>query len=327
MRRNEHHAQVGRLDPSICPGEDEARKSKSGVTERQAQQQSVNEQGEQQWKSQFPVLTHPRAACQVCRPWRCHLGGPRDEPHASHCVDSHSSTDSRREGSHVTLAATPGSEDRAATDSAGTTVNRACPRTPSSVLADIRAGDTLHVRALDLLGRDALDVQATVGPLLEKGVTINVQGLGTMARRVEDVILEAAAQIADIERDRIRERTEAGRDKARASLLESGLTHNGKASRGRPRLNDRKASPSGALTMTQASPALPNTSVVRQRVSKGTVRRRQALLTRRWAKERRTLTRVAVAAQCGLAYSRLLHCEAADATGLEFCLYGSLRNS
>ena len=43
-----------------------------------------------------------------------------------------------------------------------------------------------------------------------------------------------------MERHRIRERTEAGRDKARASLAETGLTHKGKVSMGRPRLNDPK---------------------------------------------------------------------------------------
>jgi putative DNA-invertase from lambdoid prophage Rac len=110
----------------------------------------------------------------------------------------------------------------------------------AKLLAYIREGDTLHVYAVDRLGRDALDVQSTVRALLDKGVAVHVQGLGTIARGVGELILAVLAQVADMERHRIRERTEAGRDKARASLAETGLTHKGKVSMGRPRLNDPK---------------------------------------------------------------------------------------
>ena len=48
LRRHEHDAQIGRLDPSLPPGEAEARKPKSLATEGQAQQQRVNQQGEQE---------------------------------------------------------------------------------------------------------------------------------------------------------------------------------------------------------------------------------------------------------------------------------------
>jgi len=50
------------------------------------------------------------------------------------------------------------------------------------LLAFIRKGDTLHVYAVDRLGRDALDVQSTVRLLLCKGVAVHVQGLGVMAK-------------------------------------------------------------------------------------------------------------------------------------------------
>jgi putative DNA-invertase from lambdoid prophage Rac len=108
----------------------------------------------------------------------------------------------------------------------------------SELLSFIREGDTLHVYAIDRLGRDALDVQATVRALLGKGVAVHVQGVGSIGRGVGELILAVLAQIADIERQRIRERTEAGRSKARASLAETGLTHKGKASMGRPNLHD-----------------------------------------------------------------------------------------
>ena len=108
----------------------------------------------------------------------------------------------------------------------------------AKLLAYIREGDTLHVYAVDRLGRDALDVQSTVRALLEKGVAVEVHGLGRIARGVGELILAVLAQVADMERHRIRDRTEAGRDKARASLAETGLTHKGKVSMGRPKQHD-----------------------------------------------------------------------------------------
>ena len=44
----------------------------------------------------------------------------------------------------------------------------------ASLLSFVRKGDTLHVYAVDRLGRDALDVQATVRALLDKGVAVEV---------------------------------------------------------------------------------------------------------------------------------------------------------
>ncbi|MCA6253506.1 MAG: recombinase family protein, partial [Phenylobacterium sp.] len=88
----------------------------------------------------------------------------------------------------------------------------------SKLLDQIRAGDTLCVYAVDRLGRDALDVQTTVRRLLEAGVTVDIHGLGQIGRSVGEIILAMLAQVADMERHRIRERTEAGRAAARAAL-------------------------------------------------------------------------------------------------------------
>ncbi len=63
-RRNEHHAQLGYLDPTILPGEAEARKPKFLPAEVQVQQQRVNHQGKQQRKSQSPVFR----ACEMAPP-------------------------------------------------------------------------------------------------------------------------------------------------------------------------------------------------------------------------------------------------------------------
>jgi putative DNA-invertase from lambdoid prophage Rac len=104
----------------------------------------------------------------------------------------------------------------------------------ADLLAYVREGDTVCVHALDRLGRDALDVQATVRHLIEKGVTLDVMGLGPIGKGVGELIVAVLAQIADMERQRIRERCEAGRAVARETLARTGKTHRGKSSLGRP---------------------------------------------------------------------------------------------
>lgn len=66
--------------------------------------------------------------------------------------------------------------------------------------------------------RDVLDVQSTVRFLLGKGVAVHVQGLGVIAKGAGELILAVLAQVADMERQRIAERTAAGRHVARKSL-------------------------------------------------------------------------------------------------------------
>jgi putative DNA-invertase from lambdoid prophage Rac len=110
----------------------------------------------------------------------------------------------------------------------------------AALLTYIREGDTLAVYALDRLGRDALDVQATVRFLLGKGVTLNVHGLGPIGKGVGELIVAVLAQIADMERQRIKERCDSGRAAAKASLAATGRTHRGKISLGRPMAADAK---------------------------------------------------------------------------------------
>ncbi|MEO5690114.1 MAG: recombinase family protein [Burkholderiaceae bacterium] len=104
----------------------------------------------------------------------------------------------------------------------------------ADLLRYIREGDTLYVYAVDRLGRDAIDVQSTVRKLLDRGITLHVRGLGVIGKGVGELILAVLAQVANMERDRIIERTEAGRVTARDSLQRTGLTHKGKTSMGRP---------------------------------------------------------------------------------------------
>lgn len=102
-------------------------------------------------------------------------------------------------------------------------------------------GDTVAVTAVDRLGRDALDVQATVRRLVERGVIVDVLGLGPIGRGVGELIVAVLAQIADMERQRIKERCDTGRAAARASLAATGRTHKGKVSMGRPMAADAAA--------------------------------------------------------------------------------------
>lgn len=107
-----------------------------------------------------------------------------------------------------------------------------------ALLDYIREGDSLYVYALDRLGRDAIDVQQTVKVLLDKGVVLHVNGLGVVGAGAGQIVVAVLAQVAELERNRILERTEAGRQVAKASLLNTGRTHRGKTSLGRPKSVD-----------------------------------------------------------------------------------------
>lgn len=111
----------------------------------------------------------------------------------------------------------------------------------AAMLNYVRKGDTIHVYAVDRLGRDAIDVQTTIRALLLKEVVVEVNGLGSIGPGVGELIVAVLAQVADMERARIAERTANGRTLAKASLAATGLTHRGKVSLGRPAKADGPA--------------------------------------------------------------------------------------
>src|ERR1700690_200281 len=88
----------------------------------------------------------------------------------------------------------------------------------AKLLATVRAGDTVTVFAVDRLGRDAIDVQQTVKRLVEAGVVLDIHGIGVLSGDVAKLTLAIFAQLAEMERTKIRERTASGRAAARASL-------------------------------------------------------------------------------------------------------------
>lgn len=139
----------------------------------------------------------------------------------------------------------------------------------AKLLAHVRQGDTICVYSIDRLGRDALDVQATVKRLIDKGVTVDVRGLGPIAGDAGKLIVAVLAQMAEIERNRIKERCDAGRAAARAHLEATGRTHRGKAGLGRPRAEDRdrvlawREAHGASISQTAAHFGISQTSVKR----------------------------------------------------------------
>jgi len=137
------------------------------------------------------------------------------------------------------------------------------------LLAYVREADEVHVYAIDRLGRDALDVQATVRLLIERGVVVHVHGLGPIARGVGELIVAVLAQVANMERDRITERCQSGRALARETLARTGKTHRGKLKLGRgpKRVADE------VRTWRQANKASIATTATQFGISPATVKR------------------------------------------------------
>lgn len=142
-----------------------------------------------------------------------------------------------------------------------------------ALLDYIREGDTLHVYAVDRLGRDAIDVQTTIRGLITRGVVVEIRGLGRIAKGVGELIIAVLAQVADMERQRIRERTSAGREVARAALASTGKTHRGKDSLGRPTKHNAevvrawRAANGATIRETALHFGLSDSTVKRYRVS------------------------------------------------------------
>ena len=146
----------------------------------------------------------------------------------------------------------------------------AAERPGFSRLLDLaRPGDVVHVYAIDRLGRDALDIQLTVRRLTKLGIGIDVRGIGQIGGGVAELVLALLAQLADMERAKIRERSEAGRAVARASLKATGRTQHGKLSLGRPFAADWRE----VTTWKTANGASINATAKHFKLARATIRR------------------------------------------------------
>jgi putative DNA-invertase from lambdoid prophage Rac len=86
------------------------------------------------------------------------------------------------------------------------------------LLSKIRRGETLVVSKMDRLGRDAIDVLQTVRLLQERGVHVIVHQLGhtDLASPAGKLLLTMLSALAEMERDLLVERTQAGLARAKA---------------------------------------------------------------------------------------------------------------
>lgn len=86
------------------------------------------------------------------------------------------------------------------------------------MLTQIRNGETLIVSKLDRLGRDAIDVLQTVKQLGERGIKVIVLNLGNtdLTSSAGKLLLMMLAAVAEMERDLLVERTQAGLARAKA---------------------------------------------------------------------------------------------------------------
>jgi DNA invertase Pin-like site-specific DNA recombinase len=88
----------------------------------------------------------------------------------------------------------------------------------SELLGKIREGETLVVAKLDRLGRDAIDVLQTVREMAERNIKVIVHQLGTtdLTSAAGKLLLSMLAAVAEMERDLLIERTQAGLSRAKA---------------------------------------------------------------------------------------------------------------
>jgi len=88
----------------------------------------------------------------------------------------------------------------------------------SQLLDKIRDGETIVVSKLDRLGRDAVDVLQTVRLLASRGIQVIVLQLGKvdLASVAGKLLLTMLVAVAEMERDLLVERTQAGLQRARS---------------------------------------------------------------------------------------------------------------
>jgi putative DNA-invertase from lambdoid prophage Rac len=88
----------------------------------------------------------------------------------------------------------------------------------AALLDKIRDGETLIVSKLDRLGRDAIDVMATVRALSDRNIRVIVHSLGSvdLTSTTGKLLVTMLAAVAEMERGLLIERTRAGIARARA---------------------------------------------------------------------------------------------------------------
>ncbi|ANE57952.1 recombinase family protein [Methylomonas sp. SURF-1] len=94
----------------------------------------------------------------------------------------------------------------------------------NKLIERLEAGDVLVVTKLDRLGRNAMDVRATVEHLSESGVRVHCLALGgvDLTSSAGKMTMQVIAAVAEFERDLLIERTQAGISRAKAAGKQFG---------------------------------------------------------------------------------------------------------
>lgn len=93
----------------------------------------------------------------------------------------------------------------------------------ANMLGFVRKGDTLVVVDLDRLGRDSIDVQQNMAHLKAKGVNVIITRLGLdLSTEIGGLVITILSKVAELERTKIMERANSGRERARADGVKFG---------------------------------------------------------------------------------------------------------
>ncbi len=97
----------------------------------------------------------------------------------------------------------------------------------AAMLGRMRDGESLIVSKLDRLGRDAIDVIATVRMLADRNIRVIVHSLGgvDLVSPTGKLLVTMLAAVAEMERDLLIERTHAGIARARSEGKSIGRPH------------------------------------------------------------------------------------------------------
>jgi putative DNA-invertase from lambdoid prophage Rac len=94
----------------------------------------------------------------------------------------------------------------------------------AKMLDKLEKGDLLVVSKLDRLGRDMIDVMQTLRDLSDKGIRVKVDALGDsdLTSTAGKAVVGILAVVAEMERDMLVERTQAGLARAKAEGKQLG---------------------------------------------------------------------------------------------------------
>jgi putative DNA-invertase from lambdoid prophage Rac len=93
----------------------------------------------------------------------------------------------------------------------------------ANMLGFVRKGDVLVVVDLDRLGRDSIDVQQNMANLKAKGVNVIITRLGLdLSTDIGGLVITILSKVAELERIKIMERANSGRERAKADGVKFG---------------------------------------------------------------------------------------------------------